>query len=145
MSADTITYNSHGYNDGDTVAIKNAGTTNLSTTTAYYVVSKTTNTIKLSLSRGGSAVDIGGTNTTAPTIAITNRWQLVRVEGAIFAGGAGDVVVLPAGFNDTDTATEASNGAVKFTLTAGQILPIQVKKVFSTGTTATQIVCLYGQ
>jgi hypothetical protein len=57
--------------------------------------------------------------------------------------GAGDVVVLPTGHLDTDTATPAVGGAVKYTLAAGQFLPVEVKKVFATGTTATGIVCNY--
>ena len=145
LTADTITLVGHGYNTNDVVAVKDNGTTDLSETTPYFVIRTSADVIQLSLSFNGSAVNIGGANTTAPTLAITNRQQTVRVEGCISVVGAGDVVVLPAQHPDTNTATLATNGAVKYTLAAGQFLPILVKKVFSTGTTATGIVCSYGQ
>lgn len=145
LTADTITLVGHGYNTNDVVAVKDNGTTDLSETTPYFVIRTSADVIQLSLSFNGSAVNIGGTNTTAPTLAVTNRQQTVRVEGCISVVGAGDVVVLPAEHPDTNTATLATNGAVKYTLAAGQFLPILVKKVFSTGTTATGIVCSYGQ
>ena len=143
LSTDVITKVAHGYNDGDAVYVTNAGTTNLSTTGLKYVVNKTTDTIQLSSVPGGSAIDIGGANTTAPTLKISERYLTSRVEGCISVVGAGDVVVLPSGHRDTNTTTVAAGGAIKFTLAAGQFLPISVKKVFSTGTTATGIVCNY--
>lgn len=58
LSSDTLTSNAHGLVDGDTIKII-AGTTiptGLSTTIVYYVVSSTTNTFKVSLTNGGSAI-----------------------------------------------------------------------------------------
>lgn len=143
LTDNTITKTAHGYNDGDAVYVVDAGTTDLTTTGLKYVVNKTTDTVKLSLTPGGTAIDIGGANTTAPTLQITERYKTLRVEGCISAVGAGDVVVLPSGHLDTNTTTVAAGGAIKFTLAAGQFLPISVKKIFSTGTTATGIVCNY--
>jgi hypothetical protein len=145
ITAETITLVNHGYNTNDVVVVKHNGTTDLSKTTPYFVIRTSADVIQLSLSFNGTAVNIGGANTTAPTLAIINRLQTVRVEGCISVVGAGDVVVLPADHPDTNTATLATNGAIRYTLAAGQFLPIVVKKVFATGTTATGIVCSYGQ
>ena len=55
---------------------------------------------------------------------------------ALYVGGAGNVTVVSAA-DDTETP-------VTFTaVPAGSILPIQVRAVMSTGTTATAIVALY--
>lgn len=51
---------------------------------------------------------------------------------ALFVGGAG---VVAAVFQD--------GSVVNFTCTAGQILPIRIKRVNTTGTTATLMVALY--
>ena len=52
---------------------------------------------------------------------------------ALYVGGAGDVAVT---FNDGTALTLTG-------VLAGTLLPIQVQKVMSTGTTATNIVALY--
>jgi hypothetical protein len=53
---------------------------------------------------------------------------------ALYVGGAGNVAVVDG----------AGSDAVTFTgVTAGSILPIRVRKVMSTNTTATSIVALY--
>ena len=66
-----------------------------------------------------------------------------RSFGTLYVGVAGDVVVLPQAHADTNnTATTGTGGAVLFkNVQAGQILPVQVKKVFATGTTASSILC----
>lgn len=143
LTTNVITKVAHGYNDGDAVNVVNPGTTDLNPIGLKYVINKTTDTIELSEEPGGTAIDLGGANTTAPTLQITERFVTARVEGCISVIGAGDVVVLPSGHLDTNTTTVAAGGAIKFTLAAGQFLPISVKKVFSTGTTATGIVCNY--
>ena len=52
----------------------------------------------------------------------------------IYAGGAGDIAAV---FQDGSTAT--------FTVVAGQFLPIRVRRVNATGTTATALVALFGR
>lgn len=52
---------------------------------------------------------------------------------AIFIGGAGDIKVDMAGDGD----------AVVFTVPAGALLPIQATRIYTTDTTATNIVALY--
>lgn len=59
---------------------------------------------------------------------------ILPVTRALYIGGAGDVAVIFAG----DTAAVTLAGAL-----AGSVLPVQVTKVMSTNTTATNIVALY--
>lgn len=144
LTTDTLTLNNHGLNDGDEVWVPNAGTTNLSTTALYYVRDRAANTFKLAASIGGAAVDITGTTTTPPTVKVVRRLQTVRVTGRLYIGGTGNVAILPEGHPDTNTTTEASNGVQIISgVPAGTVLPIRVKKVFATGTTATNIKCLF--
>jgi len=53
---------------------------------------------------------------------------------AIYVGSAGDIVVDMAG---GETSVTFSN------VTDGGMLPIRVRRVYSTGTTATNLVCVY--
>lgn len=66
-----------------------------------------------------------------------------QVEGSLYIGVAGDIVVLPWYHADTNTATPADGGAVLFKNVPVGFFPICVKKVFSTGTNATDIVCIF--
>jgi hypothetical protein len=63
------------------------------------------------------------------TVNITGPRQLTQ---AIYVGGAGVVVAV---FQDGSTAS--------FTAVAGEILPLAVKRVNSTNTTATLMLALY--
>lgn len=143
LTTNVITKVAHGYNNGDAVNVVDPGTTDLNPVGLKYVINKTADTIELSEEPGGTAIDLGGTNTTAPTLRISERLVTARVEGCISVVGAGTIRVLPAGHADTDTTTPAAGGAIDYTLAAGQFLPILVKKVFATGTSATGIVCNY--
>jgi hypothetical protein len=65
VSTSTFTCLAHGFNDGDTVVVYgDTIPTGLTAGTAYYVVSKTTDTFQLAATSGGTAIDIttaGGT------------------------------------------------------------------------------------
>lgn len=57
--ADTVTRTSHGYVNGDTVRFYNiVTTTGISANTPYFVIDATANTFKVSLTAGGSAIDL---------------------------------------------------------------------------------------
>ncbi len=63
---DTLTLNSHGLNDGDVVHFANSGgglPGGIAAKTIYYVRDKTTNTFKITATRGGSALDITSNGT----------------------------------------------------------------------------------
>ena len=68
----------------------------------------------------------------AETVTPSDSVDLTTVARALYVGAAGDVAVL---MNDDSTATFVG-------VAAGSILPIRVKRVNSTSTTATSIVAL---
>lgn len=73
-ATDTITKTSHGFSDGDKVAFSAMGTLAANVVEpwkVYYVVSSATNTFKVSLSSGGTAVTLG----TATGIAVNKLWS----------------------------------------------------------------------
>jgi hypothetical protein len=75
---------------------------------------------------------------TAPAdniVAITpsDSTDLAQNSRAIYVGGAGNIVVTPAG----------GGSNVTLAVVAGAILPIRVSRVLSTGTTATGLFNLY--
>ena len=80
-------------------------------------------------SRGG----LGEPAVYADAVTPSDADELSTVSRALFVGGAGDVAVVM-----------LSGDAVTFGgVTAGSFLPIRVKQVKSTGTTATLILNLY--
>lgn len=145
FASNVITKVAHGYSEGDIINCSNPGTSSLVATTLYYVKYLSSSTFSVAATLGGAAVSMGATTTTPPTF---NRLSTLdpakRVNGSLFCGGAGDVIVLPEGHLDTDDPTVCNAGAQKFTLAAGQILPGHFKKLFNTGTTATGVVCQHG-
>ena len=65
-------------------------------------------------------------------IVPSNSINLTEDTTGIYAGGAGDVKV------------QMINGdIVTFTVPAGVVLPIQVRRVYATGTTASGVIGLY--
>lgn len=60
--------------------------------------------------------------------------DLAYVTRAVYVGGAGNMVVTPAGGGSNVTLVG---------IPAGSILPIRVSRILSTSTTATSIVALY--
>jgi hypothetical protein len=68
-------------------------------------------------------------------ITANNTTELVRSTNALYVGGAGTVAVVMANKNNTNTP-------LTFTAVAGQVIPIRVKIVKSTGTTATGLIGL---
>jgi len=76
--------------------------------------------------------DYGAIN--AAVITKSDTANLPASARRIWVGGLGDVKVDTIG-GDTVTFTAVP---------AGTVLPVQVRKVYSTGTTATNMVALYG-
>ena len=68
-------------------------------------------------------------------VAITpsDSTDLAYISRALFIGGAGTIRVTPT----------SGQSAVTYTVPAGMILPIRVSRVWSTGTTATNVVSWY--
>ena len=74
-----VTLATHGLVDGDKVIFTALGTaTGISTGVTYYVINKTTNDFQLSLTLGGSVIDITGADTTGGTMdsIVTTRFSI---------------------------------------------------------------------
>ena len=83
---------------------------------------------------GDMSQKIDGPAGGAFSITPDDSTDLVRTTRALYIGGSGDIVVDMAG---------SEQSSVTFTAVPGGILPIRVKRIRSTGTTATGIVGLY--
>ena len=144
LGTDTLTIVGHGYLANDVVKFDSIGTiTGINVLSRYFVVYVDADNFKVSASFNGSAIDLGGATTTLPTVIKTRSMQTVRVAGTLWVGTAGNLNVLLTDHEDTNTATAASNGATLFSNVPVGPFPYQVKKVFATNTTASNIVCAY--
>lgn len=144
LATDLFTVVGHGYVNNDVVRFPSVGTvTGIDTLSRYFVIRIDADTFKVSASFNGSAVDLGGATTTLPTVAETRQMVTTRVAGTLWVGVAGNLNVLLTDHEDTNTTTAASNGATLFVGVPVGPFPYQVKKVFATNTTATNIVCAY--
>lgn len=117
-TTDVITATAHGLYDGDRVALTTSGTlpAGLSLATDYWVRDRTTNTLKLSATAGGAAVDITGTGSGTHTIT--------RNDGA----GAGVHVTV---INTTNSQRVADNA---YTLTVNSENQVTLSGFASTPT-----------
>jgi len=89
---DTITSNGHTLLNNNTITFSSTGTLpgGLSTSTTYYVINATTNTFKVSLTQGGSAVDITSTGSGTHTWTredTTAIWDCSQEHIGIVNGG----------------------------------------------------------
>lgn len=82
---------------------------------------------------GSSSEGLSGPADDAETITPSDAAELASITRALYVGGSGDVVVVMRG-GQTVTFRAAA---------AGSTLPIRVKQVRATGTTATNLVGLY--
>ena len=80
---------------------------------------------------GSSDVALGAMNN-AEAVTTSDTAELARVTRALYVGGAGNIAVVMA---DRTTVTFAG-------VPAGTVLPIRVRQVRATGTTATNLVGL---
>lgn len=143
VASDIITKASNGLANGDIIDFTDLGTvTGIDTGVEYFVVGVSGNDFSASETFQGTAINLTGANTTPPTYRKLYDFAQVRQNGYIMAGGAGNIVALPAGHMDTDDDTVQPLGAQSYTVVAGQILPGQFKKVFESST-ATDMVLLF--
>lgn len=147
IASDLFTLASSGLANGDIITITSLGTitgTGLAVNGNYYIVGVSGNNFQISLTYGGSAIDLGGANTTPISFRKTFDFQSsLRVEGCISVTTSGTYRVLPAWSQDTNTTTVADFGAQDVYIVAGVPYPLIVKKVFSTGSASTSgIVCI---
>lgn len=133
QTTEICTCTGHGLSDGDVVHVANSGgglPGGLATLTTYYIRDKTTDTFKLTATRGGSAIDIttngSGTHSLYNKFALPTSVGRTRIgagTGTVVASGvdadvdlAGNTLAVPA--NNTKWITGM---AVVFTLASGTI------------------------
>lgn len=76
VSTDVITSSSHGLSNNTPVSFTSIGAvTGISVNTTYYVVSSTTNTFKISLTIGGSSIDLTGTSSSVSFTSKNFSWD----------------------------------------------------------------------
>jgi len=141
IASDLFTLAGNGLANGDQLVIDALGTitgTGLAVNAIVFVVGVSGDTFQLALTYGGSAIDLGGANTTPITYRKVADFQsAMRLEGCISVTTSGTYRVLPAWSQDTDTTTVNGFGAQDIYIAAGIPYPMAVKKVFSTGSAAT--------
>ncbi len=139
-SSDTVNSTSHGFATGDTVRVEAEFSTDalpsgLDNTTTYYVINSATNSFKLALTSGGSAINIGdatgfaarpfGYNTIA--IGIDTTAATVIGSSPVQALTVADENTAPAGVTFSSPITKSS-GLSLGSLPAGQCRAIWVKR-----------------
>lgn len=77
-ATDTLTSAAHGLANGDRVVLSGTLPTGLLTTRYYYVVSTATNTFKLSLTSGGSAIDFSSNG--SGTLTWTKHYSTIVID-----------------------------------------------------------------
>lgn len=141
IASDLFTLAGSGLANGDQIVIDSLGTitgTGLAVNAVLFIVGVSGNNFQLSLTYGGSAIDLGGANTTPITFRKVADFQsAMRLEGCISVTTSGTYRVLPAWSQDTDTTTVNGFGAQDIYIVAGMPYPMAVKKVFLTGSAAT--------
>ena len=141
IASDLFTLASSGLANGDQIVIDSLGTitgTGLAVNAVLYIVGVSGNDFKVALTYGGTAIDLGGANTTPITFRKVADFQsAARLQGCINVTTSGTYRVLPAWCQDTNTTTIDGFGAQDIYCVAGVPFPMIVKKVFSTGSAAT--------
>ena len=137
LSANTLTLASSGLANGDIIQLTDLGTitgTGFVINSPLFVVGVSGNTFQVSLTYGGSAIDLGGATTTLPSWRKTYDFQsAVRKVGFLSVTTSGTYRILPEDHFDTDTTTIAPMGAQDVYIAAGVPYPVRVKNVLSTG------------
>lgn len=137
LASNTLTLASSGLANGDILVFDSLGTitgTGFAINTELYVVGVSGDTFQIALTYGGSAIDLGGATTTLPSWRKTKTFNsAIRKTGFISVTTSGAYLILPAAHFDTDTTTVAPMGAQSVYIVAGVPYPVEVKKVFSTG------------
>jgi microcystin-dependent protein len=105
-TTDIITSSTHGLSNGKVIYLRSTTTlpAGLSADTAYYVISSTTNTFQLSLTSGGSAIDI--TDTGTGTHSWYNTFKLPDLRSSIPLGSGQRVATFDFDDSDVDAGTD---------------------------------------
>lgn len=146
LASDLFTLASSGLANGDIIVFDSVGTiTGISINTQYFIVGVSGNDFQISLTYGGSAVDLTGATTTMPTFRKVQTINTVRKTGFINVTTSGTYRILPVDHFDTNTTTVASMGAQDVYIAAGVPFPVEVKKVFATGSASSSGIVLLSE
>ncbi|SBT64227.1 hypothetical protein GA0070622_1197 [Micromonospora sediminicola] len=138
-STDLITLTAHGLANGDSIRFTSVGAaTPLTTTDVYYVVASSANTFSVSLTKGGTAVNItvDGTVVWAKGVALT-KTMVDALLMTVFNNG---------GIMQSETATIMVGAAQKLAITNAYVVAGYVTKEISTvgGVTVNRIETDFG-
>lgn len=90
FATDVWTLNAHGLNNGVRIQFSTlTGGTGYATATDYFVRDVTTNTFKLSATKGGAVLDLTGSNVTASTFKSEQFPVYILGQGSMLAGDLG--------------------------------------------------------
>ena len=109
---DLITIPAHGFENGNTVTFSGTSPTGLTNDTVYYIVEKTTDTFKVSLTSGGAGIDItaiAGTSRIAQTtikLIYTDNGQVTDVTQSSIPTGWVAPITLQQGLGENAAANE---------------------------------------
>lgn len=119
-STDIVTSASHGLSDGAIVHVASTTTlpTGLSANTVYYVISATSSTFKLSLTSGGSAIDISSTG--SGTHSVYDEFQVPDFRGLMPMGAGTGSLTFNFATTNIDTGTEVITVPSNTSLYTGQ-------------------------
>jgi hypothetical protein len=140
IASDLFTLAGNGLANGDIIVPTNLGTvtgTGLAINRQLFIVGVAGDNFQVSLTYGGSAIDLGGADTTPITYVKAYDIQTVRQDGFLSVVTSGVYRVLPSAHFDTNSTTVADMGAQDIYIAAGAPCPVLVKKVFVTGSVAT--------
>lgn len=141
IASDLFTLAGSGLANGDQIQIVSLGTitgTGLVVNATLYVVGVSGNNFQVSTTFGGTAIDLGGANTTPITFRKVADFNAnTRLEGFLSVTTSGTYRVLPTWSQDTNSPTVSSFGAQNVYIVAGVPYPCAIKKVFATGSAST--------
>jgi hypothetical protein len=135
VASDLFTLAGSGLINGDIIVFLTLGTvTGIAINTQYFIVGVSGNNFQVSLTFGGSAIDLAGANTTVATIRKQLSYNAAAPKtGVLQVTTSGTYRVLPADHFDTNLTTVAPMAAQDIYLVGGIPSVIEVRKVFLTG------------
>jgi microcystin-dependent protein len=141
---DFLTDTDHGLENGDIVLLSSVDDDlpdGLVANTIYYVVNKTTNTFQLSLTSGGSAVDLSDNG--SGTLHYHTQFKVPDLRGSVTIGKGQKTVTFDFVDADVNTATDVITVDDNEFLYTGQAVALTTDGVLPTGLSATTYYVIY--
>ena len=134
---DTIDITSHGFSNGDIFILSSSDTlpAGLNADTVYYVVQAATNTFKLSLTAGGSPVDI--TDAGTGTHYLHTQFRVPDLRGSVVIGSGQKTKAFTFVDADVNTSTDVITVDENDFLYTGQAVALTTSGTLPSGLSAT--------